>query len=143
MAVLFFSEIYPNILKNKNFYKKWIKLIIAHEKKKLGTLNFIFTDDESLLKLNKQYLKHKTYTDIITFDYTENEKSVINGDIFISIPRVEENAIKYKVSFEKELQRVMAHGVLHLTGYSDKIETEKAIMRQKEDNSLSLLLKTH
>jgi len=139
MAILFFSELYPKIIKNKTLYRKWIKTILNNENKELGNICFIFTDDTYLSYLNNKFLKHKTLTDIITFDYTNENNGKISGDIFISIPRVEYNSVKYNVSSEEELKRVMAHGILHLIGYSDKTKDDKALMRQKEDNSLSLL----
>jgi|DewCreStandDraft_4_1066084.scaffolds.fasta_scaffold34279_2 rRNA maturation RNase YbeY len=141
MGIFFYSEQYAKIIKNKTLLKKWIKELIVSENKIPGNITFIFTDDDYLSELNKQYLKHNTLTDIITFDYTAENKGKISGDIFISITRVEENAVKFKVPFNQELNRVMAHGVLHLIGYRDKTKAEKQLMRQKEDNSLSLLKK--
>ena len=103
----------------------------------LGNLNYSFTSDESLLKINMEYLKHNTYTDIITFNYNEGKK--ISGDIFISIDRVKENAEKFEAPFEEELHRVMIHGVLHLCGYKDKSKTDSELMRKKENAALRLL----
>jgi len=135
-------------LKNKTLIKKWIISVIEKEKKKAGDINFIFCSDEELLKINQQYLNHNTYTDIITFDYSENNppdslKKVvsISGDIFISIDRVEENAKKFSKTFENELHRVMIHGVLHLLGNTDKTKKAKTEMRIKEDACLRLLNK--
>lgn len=105
--------------------------VASAEKKNFGTLNYIFCNDAHLLQINREYLKHDTYTDIITFDYSE--KKIISGDIFISIERVTENAEKFKQPFEIELQRVMVHGILHLIGYNDKSSQEKETMRAKED----------
>jgi len=102
----------------------------------IGFLNFIFCSDNYLLKINVEHLNHDTYTDIITFDYSKEDR--ISGDIFISIDRVEENAKSHKTSFENELHRVIIHGVLHLLGYGDKEPGQKAEMRQKEDFCLSL-----
>lgn len=115
--------------------KKWVEAVAKTEKKTVGGINFVFVSDDELLKLNKQYLKHNTYTDIITFDYSE--KKAISGDIFISIDRVKDNAKKFKVKFEDELHRVMIHGVLHLCGYKDKSPKDAKEMRKKEDNSLN------
>ncbi len=110
--------------------------LIKSEKKNKGEISFIFCSDKYLLEINKEYLQHDYYTDVITFDYSEN--NIISGDIFISIDRVKENADTYKVSFENELYRVMLHGVLHLVGYNDKTKEEQKIMRQKEDEYLNL-----
>lgn len=123
------------VLKNKLKIRNWIKGIALAEKKQVGDISYVFCNDAYLGKMNEQYLKHYTLTDIITFDYTVT--GIITGDIFISVERVKENADKYKVSFENELSRVMAHGILHLIGYKDKSKEEKAIMREKEDFYLS------
>ena len=97
----------------------------------LGNLCFIMNTDAQLLKINQDYLDHDYFTDVITFDYTD--KNIISGDIFVSLDRVEDNANVYKVDFETELRRVMAHGILHLLGYKDKTSEEKNNMTQKED----------
>ncbi len=123
-------------LKNKQVYKKWLTAIIENEGKKAGDISYVFCSDEYLLDLNKQYLNHDTYTDIITFDYAEGNKT--SGDIFISIDRVKENAGKFNVTFEEELLRVMAHGVLHLMGYKDKKSGDISIMRSKEEESIEM-----
>ncbi len=102
--------------------------------KKCGDLNIIFCNDKYLLSVNNQYLKHNYYTDIITFDYSDNQ--VINGDLFISIDSVENNAVKYKTEFMNELSRVIIHGVLHLCGYDDRTEDDKNLMKEKEDLAL-------
>jgi probable rRNA maturation factor len=115
--------------------KNWVEAVAKTEKRTVGGINFVFVNDDELLKLNKQYLKHNSYTDIITFDYTEGK--AISGDIFISIDRVKDNAKKFKAKFEDELHRVMIHGVLHLCGYKDKSPKDAKEMRKKEDNSLS------
>ena len=106
-----------------------------------GDINYIFCDDEYLLKINIEYLNHDTLTDIITFDYVEN--GVLNGDIYISIERVMENAGIFSVSYEQELHRVLAHGVLHLCGYKDKTESDAAFMRRKEDFAIQLFDEIH
>lgn len=120
---------------NKTLYKKWIKNLSQQLKKKVGELNFIFCSDDSLLELNQQYLQHDTLTDVITFDYSEGD--LIQGDIFISTDRVQENATEFGVDFNTELRRVIAHGVLHLCGYKDKTKTDSKIMREKENWALS------
>lgn len=119
-------------LTEKRKKKRWLNDLISQESYKLLELNYIFLNDESLLKINKEYLNHDTYTDIITFDNSE-EKLSIEGDIFISVDRIRENASKFKVSFEIEMIRVMAHGLLHLCGYLDKKEKDVRNMREKEN----------
>jgi rRNA maturation RNase YbeY len=113
--------------------KSWIKDLVKEQGFKLGELSYIFLNDEGLHKINLEYLKHDTYTDIITFDNSEDE-DVIEGDIFISVERIAENAKKFKVDFEIELTRVMAHGLLHLCGYLDKKPDDVKLMREMEDN---------
>ncbi len=106
--------------------------VIREEKKKPWYTNFIFCSDDYLADLNRTYLHHETLTDILTFPY-QDEKDTISGDIFISIDRVKENADEFHQDFEKELQRVMVHGVLHLIGYSDQGKMKKKIMTERED----------
>lgn len=115
---------------------EWIKKLILDEEKKVGNINYIFCDDEYLLKVNQDFLNHDYYTDIITFDYVKGK--TISGDIFISLPRISENASTLSSSFEKELLRVLAHGVLHLCGYKDKSDEEQKEMRAKEDFYINL-----
>jgi len=117
-------------------YTNWLNKLVKSERKFIGELHFIFCDDEYLLELNKKYLNHDTYTDIISFDYTKGNK--IGGDIFISIDRIKENALEYNASFDQELRRVMAHGILHLLGYNDKTENEKVQMRNKEEEKMGM-----
>lgn len=116
--------------------KKWILKCVKMEQKAVENLNFIFCSDAYLLEKNRQFLNHNTYTDIITFDYCKDQ--LIIGDVFISIERVKENAESFKVHFEKELDRILVHGVLHLLGYKDKSDQEKIQMREKEEFYLSL-----
>ena len=123
-------------LKNKILIKKGILSLIKKEKKKAGNISFTFCDDKFLLALNKKFLKHNTLTDIITFQYPTEE---LSSEIFISIPRVKENAKKFNASFENELRRVMIHGVLHLCGYKDKSPAAKKAMRNREDHYLKVL----
>jgi len=111
--------------------QKWIVLSIDNEKKSVGEINYIFCSDNYLLGINKEFLKHDYFTDIITFDYSEEK--IISGDIFISIDRVKENAEKYKNSLEKEFLRVLIHGVLHLLEYDDKKVDDKKVMTKRED----------
>ena len=116
--------------------KRWIKAVAEKTKKIPGNLSYVFMSDEELLKLNVQFLKHNTYTDIITFDYSDGK--TISGEIFISVDRVRENANKMNVDFDDELKRVIIHGVLHLCGYKDKTKSDAEIMRKEEDQGLRL-----
>lgn len=111
--------------------KGWMENIILSEGKKLGTINYIFCDDEYLLKINQDFLQHDYYTDIITFDKVRGKS--ISGEIFISLQRVKENAEIFQKPYEQERRRVMAHGILHLCGYKDKTPEEQEIMRSKEN----------
>ncbi|UFK96700.1 rRNA maturation RNase YbeY [Kaistella faecalis] len=110
---------------------KWLEDLIVSEQKKPGDINYIFCDDEYLLQINREHLQHDYYTDVITFDYVKGK--TISGDIFVSLPRISENATNLSKDFDSEVHRVLAHGVLHLCGYKDKLDTEIAVMRQKED----------
>ena len=110
---------------------KWLTKVIHSENKTEGDVNFIFCADAFLLNINQKYLNHDTLTDIISFDYSVGNE--LHGDVFISIERVRENAKEFKVSFNDELKRVMAHGILHYCGYKDKTPKEKSLMRIKED----------
>lgn len=124
-------------LRNKNKLLLWLNSVIENENQILGIIDYNFCSDEQLLKINKKYLNHNDYTDIITFDLSDNDK--IFGDIYISIDRVKENAHQFKTKFHEEILRVMVHGVLHLCGYKDKTPKDKEIMRNKENHYLSLL----
>lgn len=132
----FFSESIEFSLSDSDNISNWILDVATIEGKVIGDLSYIFCDDSYLLNINKEYLDHDYFTDIITFDYTED--NIISGDIFISIDRVKENAHNLNLSFIDELHRVIIHGVLHLCGYKDKTEIEASTMRQLEDNSLTL-----
>jgi rRNA maturation RNase YbeY len=121
----------------KRLAKLLITTLLKMESKEIGDLCFIFCTDDFLLDINRKYLRHDYYTDVITFDYTVDNS--VSGDIFISVERVEENAREFGVSFEHELSRVMYHGVLHLCGYKDKSEDEEQKMREKEDFYLKTL----
>ncbi len=123
-------------LKNKTLVKNWVESVIKKEKKLPGKIQFVFTNDESLLEINKSFLNHNTLTDIITFDYCEEKK--VNGEIYISVERVKENAKKFNVDFENEILRVIIHGVLHLCGYKDKSKSDAEFMRKKENAALKL-----
>ena len=124
-------------LSNEAAFSNWISKVIESENKKEGEINYIFCSDEHLLSLNQKFLDHNTLTDIITFSNSTN-KGILEADIYISVPRVQENAQKFKVDFQDEMNRVMIHGVLHLLGFKDKKPTEKALMRKKEEACLSL-----
>lgn len=123
-------------LDNEEAVAAWISGVIVSESKKEGEINYIFCDDEYLHKINLEYLNHDNLTDIISFDYSVGNE--INGDIFISVERVQDNANDFKVSFETELKRVMVHGILHYCGYKDKGEEDERLMRSKEDEKLAL-----
>ena len=135
--IQFFSEETDFILGQQSAITDWIKNIISREDKSLRQINFILCSDDYLHKINIEYLDHDTLTDIITFPYCDPPN--IHSDIFISVERVEDNAKKFSTSFTNELHRVIIHGVLHLCGYGDKSEEEKAFMRTKEDEALALL----
>lgn len=133
----FYSEDVPFRLSDIRIKRQWLEKVIESEGKIAGEISYIFCSDDYLYKMNLQYLNHDTLTDVITFDYTEANK--ISGDIFISIPRVEENASDFEKTFADELNRVMVHGILHLCGYKDKTTKDEKIMRLKEDEKLELL----
>lgn len=123
-------------LENESVYEQWIDAVIESEGKEPGEINYIFCDDEYLHNINMQYLNHDTLTDIISFDYCIGD--LISGDIFISIERVQDNAKDYEVSFNEELLRVLAHGVLHYCGYKDKTDKEAELMRTKEQEKIDM-----
>lgn len=135
MAVSFSSTVKIKT-PSKTLLKTWVKNIASSEKRKLKSLSFNFRSDEELLQMNKQFLHHNTYTDIITFDYSEEDR--LSGEIYISIDRVKENAEKFKTEASNELLRVMAHGVLHLCGYKDKSPLQQKKMRAAENRALKL-----
>jgi rRNA maturation RNase YbeY len=137
MAIRFFAEGTDFQLANPRKTSSWIKQTIKKEKRKLSSLIYIFCSDDYLLELNTRFLKHRTLTDILTFDYSE-DPSFIDGEIYISIDRVKDNADEFKRAFDEELHRVIIHGVLHLIGYKDKKASDKAFMRKKEEACLSL-----
>src|SRR6476660_693905 len=118
------------VLEDETVYSDWISAVISSEDKKEGEINYIFCDDEYLHKINVEYLQHDTLTDIISFDYSVGNE--LNGDVFVSIERVRENAQEFNISFEEELRRVIIHGVLHYCGYKDKSKEDEKLMRMKE-----------
>jgi rRNA maturation RNase YbeY len=140
MAIRFISENTAFKLKEKKKIKSWIRNVIEDNGKQLGEINYIFCGDQRILEINKQYLKHDYYTDIITFDYFEKDK--LQADIFISIDTVESNSQKYNTSFEHELMRVIIHGILHLIGLDDREKKDKIKMREAENFALKLFYNT-
>ena len=124
------------ILTNEDKISSWLSDVILSENKKEGDINYIFCNDDFLLKINQEYLSHDTLTDIISFDYSVGNE--LHGDIFISTERVADNAIDFNVSFELELLRVLVHGVLHYCGYKDKSPADELVMRSKEDEKIQL-----
>lgn len=134
MIQFFFEDIDPIEIDSKT--NKWLQKLIVLEGKKVGKINYIFLSDDGLLKVNRDFLQHDYYTDVITFDYVKGKK--ISADIFVSLPRISENAISHLIDFNSELHRVLAHGLLHLCGYKDKTEEEITEMRSKEDFYLNI-----
>lgn len=134
--ISFFSENIDFEINNKKNSSNWIVNSIQAENKLVGEINYIFCSDDYLLDLNQEYLNHDTFTDIITFNYVDDQ--TISGDLFISIDRIKENANTAKVDFEHELHRVMIHGILHLIGYDDKTPSDAQEIRAKEDFYLAL-----
>ncbi len=128
-------------LENEELFSSWISSVILSENKKEGDINYIFCNDEYILEINKQYLDHDYYTDIISFDYSVGNE--LHGDIFVSVERVRENAIEFDVAFDEELKRVLAHGVLHYCGYKDKSEEDELLMRTKEDEKIKMFHVEH
>ncbi|AZB21274.1 rRNA maturation RNase YbeY [Kaistella haifensis] len=135
MIHFFFENIDKFSLSDRT--KDWLINLINNEGKKAGEINYIFCDDEYLLKVNQDFLQHDYYTDVITFDYVKGK--TIAGDIFVSLPRISENAETHSKDFNVELHRVLAHGILHLCGYKDKTDDEVKEMRNKEEYYLNIL----
>ena len=136
MAIYFSTENIDFELGDESRVKKWISAVVSAQRKRVGNLSYLFCDDAYLIEINRTYLNHDTYTDIITFDDVEGD--IVSGDIMISVERVRENASLFNSSFEQELRRVIIHGVLHLLGQADKSEEEAAAMRRKEESALAL-----
>lgn len=137
MSVNFFSEDVPLPELKRRTTARWIKNAILSEGKRVGDISFIFCSDNYLLEVNRTYLDHDYFTDVITFDYVEGK--VVSGDIFVSVDRIYDNAKEFKVSFNEELNRIIIHGVLHLLGYKDKNKSDKLVMTEKENYFLNLL----
>ncbi|CAM3317720.1 Endoribonuclease YbeY [Flavobacterium longum] len=123
-------------LADEDRYASWISGVISSEGKSEGDINYVFCDDDYLYKINMEYLRHDDLTDIISFDYSVGNE--LHGDIFISVERVRENADDFKVLFDEELRRVMAHGVLHYAGYKDKSDADSELMRLKEEEKMKM-----
>lgn len=138
MSIHFFFHETPAVLHNRLRLKKFLKELFTREGKQLQALDFIFCKDNYLLNINQSFLKHDTYTDIVTFDLSDPAENGIRGEIYISTERVKENADRFDASYEHELHRVMFHGALHLCGYRDKKVAEKETMRRKENENLNL-----
>ena len=136
-SVHFYFEKVGLTLKERGKLKGFINSLIAKERKSLNNLNYIFCNDNALLKINQKYLDHNFYTDVITFDLSSSRKEIL-ADIYISVDRIRENAKSLKLSLKEELHRVMLHGLLHLCGYNDKTEGERTLIRKKEDFYLNL-----
>ena len=128
-------------LENETLFSDWISRVILSENKKEGDINYVFCDDEYILEINKQYLDHDYYTDIISFDYSVGNE--LHGDVFVSVERVRENATDFDVTFDEELKRVIIHGILHYSGYKDKSEEEELLMRQKENEKIAMFHVEH
>ena len=122
--------------RKKTLNNRWLRLVAESEIRRIGQINIIFCSDNYILDVNQQYLQHDYFTDIITFDYGEEDR--LSGDLFISVDSVRENSIEYGTEFDDELNRVIVHGILHLIGYDDHCDEDIAVMRKKEDYYLSL-----
>ena len=137
MSIAYYTE---NVKLPKQFNKRritqWIKKVVLSHGKETANIVYIFCDDDKMLEINKQYLQHDYYTDIITFDYTEGDN--LSGDLFLSLETVRTNSEKFKTDYDEELRRVIIHGILHLCGYNDQTPTEKKTMRAKEKDALGL-----
>lgn len=137
MPVHFFQEDVSFTLPDKKGLKAWVKKVSNEHDTSVKDVNYIFCSDDYLLNVNRKYLNHDYYTDIVTFDQSD-EEDTISADIFISIDRVKENAESSGITFDHELRRVMIHGILHLLGYNDQTPQEKEAIRKKEEDCLSL-----
>jgi len=131
-TVHFYFENVHLTLKERGNLKGFINNLIIKEKRKLNNLNYIFCSDQALLRINRKYLGHNFYTDVVTFDLSSSPKEIL-ADIYISVDRIKENAKNFQIPLKEELHRVMFHGLLHLCGYNDKTEQQKKLMRKMED----------
>lgn len=137
MAIRYYSQDVPLPAFKKRTINEWIKTVASGHAKKIGTITYLFCTDQKIIEVNKDYLQHDYYTDIITFDYTEDD--VISGDLLISLDTVRSNAEMFKVDFMDELYRVVIHGILHLCGINDQTSTEQMRMTDEENNALNIL----
>jgi probable rRNA maturation factor len=135
-SIQFFSDNIPFVLPAKTEARNWLVRVAKQHRKNIGELTYVFVSDAQLLVMNQEFLQHDTYTDIITFDYTEG--TTVAGELYISIDRVRDNAKSFGVPVRDELHRVMAHGLLHLCGFKDKSPKEAAVMRKQEEKALAL-----
>ncbi len=137
MSITYYSDDikFPSIKRRE--ISTWIKSVAAFHDRKIGEISYIFCSDEKILEINKQYLNHDYYTDIITFDYSE--ENMISGDLFISLETVRSNAERFGTKYEEELYRVIIHGILHLCGFKDKSAKDEKLMREKENEALKKL----
>ena len=124
------------VFRQKTLTSKWLRLVAESEIRRIGDISIIFCSDNYILDINRRYLGHDYFTDIITFDYCEGDR--LSGDLFISVDSVRENSVEYGTEFKDELNRVIVHGILHLIGYDDHTEEDVKVMRSKEDYYLSL-----
>ena len=124
------------VFRQKTLTSKWLRLVAESEIRRIGDISIIFCSDNYILDINRRYLGHDYFTDIITFDYCEGDR--LSGDLFISVDNVRENSVEYGTEFKDELNRVIVHGILHLIGYDDHTEEDVKVMRSKEDYYLSL-----
>lgn len=138
-VIQFHTEDVQFTFQHASIIRNWLHDSAQQEGSDIASLSFVFCSDNYLYDMNVEYLNHDTLTDVITFQYSEPEASEIEGDIFISIDRIKENATQFQVSFEQELYRVMVHGTLHLLGYGDKSTEEKQLMTEKENFYLNQL----
>lgn len=141
MSKISFHSLKATPLKNKTTLKQFLQQLFEQENKALHRLTYIFCDDDYLLEINKNHLQHDYYTDIITFDLSENEEEGTIGELYLSIDRIRDNAKQMNQPLERELHRVIFHGALHLCGYKDKTEKEEERMRQMEDKYLNQYFK--
>lgn len=140
MPILFDTEEELDIpLLDEEQVEKWINKVIVSHDRILGEIGYLFCSDKKILEINSQYLQHDYYTDIITFDYCEDD--VVSGDMFISLETVGSNAKLFAVAYEEELLRVIIHGVLHLCGFNDETDEEKTTMRKLENEALAIFIK--
>ena len=135
--IAFYTENIKMPAINKSRVKKWLKEVAAFYNREIGALNYIFCGDDRIIEVNNQFLGHNYYTDIITFDYSDNK--TVSGDMYVSVDTICSNSLKYKTSFDTELHRVIVHGLLHLCGINDKGPGERKIMEAAEERALSIL----